>query len=351
LIRIESFAFQGFDGVVVIPSTVVFIACDAFRNVSQISIANSDFCQEFDRWRELRAIRIAVDFRRILRFGYGLGELKDYEINVRIFEAVSVFGVFDRILSEGYLRREDDLELIVKSMPRCQSMGNCGIELELAKLLNLRHPCIATPIGFVFPDEMSDPQELKFVRLDMEGISLAEVVSTSPVWWTATAKAKAVAGIILGIRFAHSLGLIHGHLNSRNIFFDSDGRIEITDFGVMAEEVEANKSDGDVGAGGISRAGWSPKIDIEGFVSILIEMIVGRRARQSDVSNGQAISPTDAPMFVLEMISANQSADWEICELFNNIFDLLKENDFKILSGVDSMEVLTLVTWIERLEE
>jgi hypothetical protein len=33
-------------------------------------------------------------------------------------------------------------------------MEDCtvGLELELDKLLNLRHPCIASPIGFVFPD-------------------------------------------------------------------------------------------------------------------------------------------------------------------------------------------------------
>jgi hypothetical protein len=32
------------DIVVVIPSTVIFIASDAFGNVSQISIADGDFC-------------------------------------------------------------------------------------------------------------------------------------------------------------------------------------------------------------------------------------------------------------------------------------------------------------------
>jgi serine/threonine protein kinase len=142
-------------------------------------------------------------------------------------------------------------------------MEDCEIEPELDKLLNLRHPCIAAPIGFVFPDESSESQELKIVRLYVEGISLAEVISTSPVWWTATAKAKAVARIVPGMRFAHSLGLIHGHLNSMNILFDSDHQIEITDFGVMGEEVEENESGRSVGVGGISGSDWSPKIDFD----------------------------------------------------------------------------------------
>jgi serine/threonine protein kinase len=330
----------------------MFIACDAFRNVSQIWIADCDFCQEFNHWRELRSFGIAVDFRRILRFGYELGELKDYEINVRIFEAVSALDVFDRVMSERYLRHEDDLGLVVKYMPRCKSMEYCGIELKLDKLLNMCHPCIAAPIGFVLPDELSESRELKIVRLYVEGISLSEMISMNPVWWTATAKAKAVIGIVLGLRYAHSLGLIHGHLNSRNILFDSDDRIEITDFGVMSEEFEENESGGDVGVvvGGFSGERWSSKIDIEGFVSILIEILVGHPATQSDISNGEMIFPADVPMFVLKMISGDQSDDRGISESFNDIFDLLKKNVFKILSGVDSAEVLSFVTWIEWLE-
>jgi tRNA A-37 threonylcarbamoyl transferase component Bud32 len=44
--------------------------------------------------------------------------------------------------------------------------------------------------------------------------------------------------------------LHHGHLNSRNIFFDSDNGIEIADFGAMSKEVEENESDGYVGVRG-----------------------------------------------------------------------------------------------------
>jgi serine/threonine protein kinase len=229
-------------------------------------------------------------------------------------------------------------------------MEECGTEVQLDQLLNLCHPCIAAPIGFVFPNELSESQELKMVRLYVESISLAEVISTNPVWLTATAKAKAVAGIVLGIRFAHSLGLIHGHLNSRNIFLDSDDRIEITGFGVVEKEIEANENDSDVGVGGFSGAGWSPKIDIKGFVSILIEIIVGHPATQSDISNNQLVFPTDVPMFVLKMMSADQLPAGGISESFNDIFDVLKANDFKILSGVDSAEVLRFVRWIEGLE-
>jgi hypothetical protein len=53
-----------------------------------------------------------------LRFGSGLVDLRDDDINLRIIEAVSVFGMFDRNVSERYLRCNDDLGLVVKSIPR-----------------------------------------------------------------------------------------------------------------------------------------------------------------------------------------------------------------------------------------
>jgi hypothetical protein len=55
--------------------------------------------------------------------------------------------------------------------------------------MNLRHPCIAGVIGIVFPFSVMD---LKIIRMHFDGISLSKVVSTSPEWWTPTAKAKAV---------------------------------------------------------------------------------------------------------------------------------------------------------------
>jgi serine/threonine protein kinase len=193
-------------------------------------------------------------------------------------------------------------------------------------------------------------RELKIVQIYAEGISLAEVISMNPVWWTATAKAKAVAGIVLGIRFAHSLGLIHGHLNSRNIFFDSDHRIQITDFCVIDEEVEPSEKDANVGVSSFVSAKWSPKIDLDGFMSVLVEIIVGHPITHSDVSHGRKLLSPDLPTFVSQLISADKSSDQGIRESFNDIFNILKMNDFQILSDVDSVEVLRFVDWVECFE-
>jgi hypothetical protein len=85
-------------------------------------------------------------------------------------------------------------------------------------LLNLRHPLIAPLIGFDFPVESGGRWELKIARLHAFGGSLADVLANRPAWWTPTAKAKAVVGIALALRFAHGLGLLHGAVKAANVF-------------------------------------------------------------------------------------------------------------------------------------
>jgi serine/threonine protein kinase len=100
------------------------------------------------------------------------------------------------------------------------------IEAEIENLMNLRHPLIATPIGFV----TQTAGEFKVARLYAAGGSLAEILRASPLWWTPTMKSKTVVGIVLALRFAHSLGLIHGGLKSSNVLFDNSYRVLVADF-------------------------------------------------------------------------------------------------------------------------
>jgi hypothetical protein len=95
---------------------------------------------------------------------------------------------------------------------------------------------------------------------------------------------------------------------------------------------------------------WSGDADIRGFASILFEIIVGHPATLSEVINDQIILLTDIPMFVSELMVAEQSPESGLCQSFNDIFDILKKNDFGIFSGVDSADVLAFVDWVESYE-
>jgi serine/threonine protein kinase len=168
------------------------------------------------------------------------------------------------------------------------------MENELENLINLRHPCIAGPIGFVFGIKSGIRQEFKIVRLYLEGCSLAEVLSARPVWWTSTVKAKIVAGIVLGLQFAHSFGLVHGSLTANNILFDSDHCIQIVDFKPIGLEFgkSSKESTEKTQLGGFSMERWTPEKDIEAFASILFEIVIGRPAQ------GETSVPANIPAFI-----------------------------------------------------
>jgi hypothetical protein len=178
----------------------------------------------------------------------------------------------------------------------------------------------------------------------LNGCSLSEVVSVNPVWWTSTVKAKAVAGIVLGLRFAHSLGLVHGHLTMNNIHFDCDHCIQIVDFNpIFLEGGEMECEDGRQFVG-FSGEGWTLERDIQAFASILFELVFGHPPQ------GEASIPTGIPDFVSRIIKSGLSPLSGINYSFNTILNLLKQNDFGIEDGVDSAEVSRFVSWVESAE-
>jgi hypothetical protein len=209
LTRIESHAFPRVDGPLTLPSTVLFVAHDASTHPWLLSLCGEDSCSEFGRWRRMRELWIAVDFRRIVRGGARL------PLDLTGFEEESAIGEVSRL----YRRVSDGLQIVVEAVDVSEFEAG-EVEREMENLSNLRHPLISKTIGFTLAEG-----KLKVGRLHAAGGSLAEVVSSKPAWGTPTAKAEAVVGIALALRFAHGLGLLHGGLKSENVLFDGGGRI------------------------------------------------------------------------------------------------------------------------------
>jgi hypothetical protein len=232
----------------------------------------------------------------------------------------------------------------MRSKPLSENVQKSQIEDEIENLIKLRHPCIAAPIGFVLPIESGNRRELKIVRLYLEGCSLSEVISINPIWWTSTIKAKAVAGIVLGLRFAHSLGLIHGHLTGNNILFDSDDCIQIVDFQPIVLKDGESVNEGGAQLRGFSGEKWTSERDIQAFASILFELVFGVPAQ------GEETIPTGISNFVSGIIESGLSAMSGRDYSFNTILKTLKQNDFRIEDGVDSAEVSAFVSWVESVE-
>jgi hypothetical protein len=340
LTRIESEAFYKSSlQSILVPSTTLFIASDAIPPQSQISIVDGDSYPEFDRWLQQRRSGIFIEFRRIVRVNSGLPCLRDYFINLSVFEERPIIGQSDGSLNEIYRRVEDQFSIVVQTITLSERVGKLQIENEIENLINLRHHCIAGPIGFVFPSESAALGELKIGRLYVEGCSLAEVISASPEWWTATAKAKAVAGIVLGLRFAHSLGLFHGHLTASNILFNAHHHVQIVDFGPIRLEIRENK------IGCFSGEGWTSKTDVDEFVSLFSEIVFGRPADDTTLID------IKAPSVVSQIMKAGFSSKSERILSFSDILNLLKRNDFEITADVDSADVSDFVSWVESTEQ
>jgi serine/threonine protein kinase len=313
---------------------------------SQTCVIDGDSCPEFDGWLQLKQSDIAIDFQRIQKVGSGLRCFKDYDVNVSGFEMSSLIGESDEVGNEICHRLEDECLLVVKSILLSESFDNSRTKTAIENLIKLRHPCIAGPIGFIFPIESEIRQELKIVRLYFEGFSLRKVISDCPVWWTSTMKAKVIVGIVLGLLFAHSFGLIHGHLTSDNILFDSNDCIQIVNFESMLSEVRKmeGEQEEETRLGGFLSQRLSPEMDVVAFALILFEIVFGYPAE-----SGTSIL-TDIPEFVSMIIESELCSTSTVRYSFNDIFSILTENNFKIEDDVDSAEVSRFVRWVESAE-
>jgi serine/threonine protein kinase len=182
--------------------------------------------------------------------------LSDHLLNLSEFSEATQLRERDDLSTQMYQECDDGLLILVKSIKLWGRVDNCHVERTIEDLVNVRHPCIAGAIGVVPPSPL---QGLKLVRMYCGGISLSEVISTSPEWWTPTAKAKPVVSLVLGLRFAHSLGPLNGHLTGNNILFNDDGMIQISDFCPNG----LTRVEGDQGAmvdtGGFSGESWLPE--------------------------------------------------------------------------------------------
>jgi hypothetical protein len=168
--RIDSLAFVGCAVRLLLPSTLVFLAHDAHPDPTHLSLSDADSCPAFDRWRRLRANGVAVDFRRIV----SAGPLKPCPLDLTEYEEGSVIGT-----SRLYQRRSDRSLIIVRSIPLSESIEDWQVATEIENLANLRHPLIASPIGF---EGSIGRRELKIGRSYARGGSLAEVLSNPPPW-------------------------------------------------------------------------------------------------------------------------------------------------------------------------
>jgi serine/threonine protein kinase len=256
-------------------------------------------------------------------------------------------------------RVSDGLEIVVKSFD-CFNCANVNDLLyELFLLTQLKHRCIAPVIGIVLP---TDSTPLQTATLYYRSGSLEDVLDKNAVWWTPTTKAKAIAGIALGMQSAHRHGVVHGSLKPNNILFDEDHHVHIVDIdsshfrSTSKETNETNEMDDDNSDEMLKDA---KNADVFSFASVMFYILVGRSSSSDSLpfdeyenqrtKNGEVpMIPGFIPKFVRKLIANGWSADRSERRSFESIIEVMKRNDFKFAEGVGIDEVLDFVDSVER---
>jgi hypothetical protein len=140
--------------------------------------------------------------------------------------------------------------------------------------------------------------------------------------------------------------LFHGSLSSRSILFDLNHCIQITNFDPIVLEVLESETEPEESTqlGGTSGEGGRRERDIQAFALILFQIVVGKSA------TGVASIPMSVPDFVVEISKLGLYRRSNKGYSFNEIFTILKQNNFRIEDGVDSEEVSAFVRWVESPE-
>jgi serine/threonine protein kinase len=231
---------------------------------------------------------------------------------------------------------------------------------EVESLISLNHPCIVSLKGYCLPSGNEGP---KVVTEFLGKGSLKPILasgSESPPLWTDGCKARSIAGIVLGMKFIHSKGLIHQDLKPENILFDDHHRIRIADFG-SSRIFEANVTMTDVGtplymAPEVPTCHYTNKVDVYSFGMILYEIVVGdglfsnpgdkmqlffNLQRQWRPRIPEGVEPTSR-----ELIEKCWSVDPSNRPSFDEIWKAMEKCNFRLLPGANKSDVDEFLIWL-----
>jgi serine/threonine protein kinase len=236
------------------------------------------------------------------------------------------------------------------------------LEGDIAAVAQFEHPCILSIDGY---GKFGDLTRISVVTALMEKGSLNEHLRRpqrkqfsrllSP-----TKLSKIVSGIVLGMKFMHARNTIHGHLKPTNLLLDEKWRVRISDF-------STSKFRGSVDVvhylspERFENRPPSREDDVYSFGLILYEVVVGKpafslRLRPEAVMRQKLLGieleiPECVNRRVAALIWRCSSFDCEDRPSFDEILEILKEMNFKIMSHVRSRKVLDFVSQIESWED
>jgi hypothetical protein len=341
---------------IALPSSICYIPSDVFPDNCQISFIRGDISSDLGRCSLNARDGFVFGSTRIINREAIIGVLAGYDLDLCTFEReqnAETWELFGTSVSL-YRRKSDGVEIAIKEFPNFDSDRDDGSLESLEILTHLKHPSIVPLFGIVFPTKST---KLRIATLYCRFGSLKEVLANPPSWWTPTAKSKAIAGIVVGMRFAHSLGCAHGSLKPSNMLINENKHAEIVDFCSNRLQGRVMKDDEDDD----EEEAEALLMDVVAFCSILCEILVGHSlvARICPyskftielVDHGEhVVIPSLIPSFMRFLFATRGFTPESVRDAFRDIYEALKENDFNVVEGNDVNEVLRFVSSLEASE-
>jgi hypothetical protein len=194
-----------------LPPRLAFIASDAFPPNCALTSSTTEPSDRFILWNLQRRTRSPVPFKKH-----------------RPLSRLPVFLDLDSSLTATS-------PVSLKRFPILTDRKALTLFLsELIPLLALRHSCALSLAGIQPPSRSAGPA---LATAPPPPPSLAALLHPfPPAWWTPTAKAVVIVGVLLALVRAHSLGIAHGTLRPDCVFIDANHRPKVGGFGVPRDD-------------------------------------------------------------------------------------------------------------------
>ena len=228
-----------------------------------------------------------------------------YELNSRLGRGgmAEVFRAHDRRLD-----REVAIKVLAPHLlSDARSIDRFDREARAAASLN--HPNIVNVY-----DAINEGDTHAIVMELVEGPTLADIIEHDGrlSFEDATRTAMNIAD---ALQAAHDRGLVHHDVKPRNVLFDSDGALKVTDFGIAraaSSDITTVQGSPPYLAPEQARGGQSDRrSDIYALGCVLFEMIAGRPPFEGDSSSAVVMAHIDAPIPELSRFRADVPRDLE----------------------------------------
>jgi serine/threonine protein kinase len=182
-------------------------------------------------------------------------------------------------------------------------------------------------------------------------------IKEPPSFWTSDGISVMIVGFVVGMKYLHSVNIVHGSLNPSNLLLDNKYRIHVSDFlGNVHEECGAKQGAVNffyVAPETVRGEPVTKKTDVFAFGLILHELVVGRSVFPKEESPFQLVARQlkgerpEIPGFVLPQVAKLIKTCWskspESRPTFDEICSLLQGRAFSFFDDVSAKVIKSYI--------